>query len=161
MNDTQTPQDEKQGHALRWAIVAGYGVVGRMVALELERMGLMVTIIELNLGTIEKQLGLNKNIVYGDATDPDTLKRAGINKAEVLVLAVPDEEHAVRACRTARQLNPGVFIAARTNYVSRGMLCTQAGADCVVIEEVVTAQAMQKAIADGLTGRTPHPSGDA
>jgi Trk K+ transport system NAD-binding subunit len=134
------------------AIVAGYGVVGRMVALELERSGLTVTIIELNLNTIEKQLGLDKKVVYGDVLDPDTLRKAGIDHADVFVLAVPDEEDAVNACRVARELNPDIFIAARTNFVSKGMLCTQAGADCVIVEEIVTAQAMQRAIIEKLNG---------
>jgi len=140
----------------RRAIVAGYGVVGRMVTLELERMGLSVTIVETNLSTIEKQLGLDKRVVYGDVTAPDTLSRAGIEMAEVLVLAVPDEEQAVNACRAARRLNPNVYIAARTNFVSKGMLCTQAGADCVIIEEVVTAQAMQQAIAEKIDGKLAY-----
>lgn len=142
------------------AIVAGYGVVGRLVALELERMGHRVTIIELNLGTIEKQLGLDKNVIYGDVTEPQTLTRAGIDKARALVLAVPNEEHAVAACRIARELNPDIFIAARTNFVSKGMLCTQAGADCVIVEEVVTAKAMQQAVSDQL-GSTITPPADA
>ncbi len=151
MNEAGKPQaDPKQ----RRAIVAGFGVVGRMVALELEREGLDVTIVELNLSTIEKQLHLDKKVVYGDVTDSDTLTRAGIDHAEVLVLAVPNEEQSVSACGVARKLNPDIFIAARTNFVSRGMLCTQAGADCVIIEEVVTAQAMQKAITERLNGKS-------
>ena len=151
MSDADPSSNDTHPHR---AIVAGYGVVGRMVALELERLGQHVTIIELNLKTIEKQLGLNKNVFYGDVTDPDTLTRAGIHKAQVLVLAVPNEEQALAACRVARELNPDIFIAARANFVSKGMLCTQAGADCVIIEEVVTAQAMQQAITDKLNGKT-------
>jgi len=58
----------------------------------------------------------------------------------------------VEACRVARELNPDIFIAARTNFVSKGMLCTQAGADCVIIEEIVTAKAMQRAITERLNG---------
>jgi len=137
------------------AIVAGYGVVGRMVALELERSGLKVTIIELNLQTIEKQLGLDKTVVYGDVLDPTTLLNAGVDRADVFVLAVPNEEDAVKACALARELNPDIFIAARTNFVSKGMLCTQAGADCVIVEEIVTAQAMQQAITSKLNGKKP------
>ncbi len=145
------------------AIVVGFGVVGRMVAIELERQGLAVTIVELNLNTIEKQLDLDKNVVYGNALDPDTLTRAGIDRADVLVLAVPNEEDAVKACRTARGLNPDIYIAARTNFVSKGMLCTQAGADCVIVEEIVTAQAMQKAVTErlnGANGQTDTPATD-
>ena len=54
------------------------------------------------------------------------------------------------ACRVARELSPNIYIAARTNFVSKGLLATQAGADHVVIEEVITAQAMKEAIIEHL-----------
>ena len=99
--------------------------------------------------TIEKQLGglLDKRaVVYGDVRDRETLKKAGIERADALILAVPDEDVALAACRVAREFRPELFIAARTNFLSKGMLCQQAGADYVVVEEVVTAMAMRDAV---------------
>ncbi len=153
MSNTSRQHHDRINPSHHRAIVAGFGVVGRMVALELERSGLEVTIIELNLKTIEKQLGLDKKVVYGDVLDPETLRKAGIDQADVFVLAVPNEDDAIKACAVVRELNPDIFIAARTNFVSRGMLCTQAGADCVIVEEVVTAQAMQQAIISKFNGK--------
>ncbi len=66
--------------------------------------------------------------------------------------AIPDEHQAIEACRIARQLNPHIYIAVRTNFVSQGMLATQAGANHVVVEEVVTADAMQCAVVQQLLG---------
>jgi CPA2 family monovalent cation:H+ antiporter-2 len=152
MSNTSRQHHDRVNPIHNRAIVAGYGVVGRMVALELERGKLEVTIIEMNLDTIERQLDLDKKIVYGDVLDPGTLQRAGIEQADVLVLAVPNEEDAVKACGVARELNPNIYIAARTNFVSKGMLCTQAGADCVIVEEIVTAQAMQAAVTEAING---------
>ena len=40
------------------------------------------------------------------------------------------------------------------------MMCTQAGADCVIVEEVVTAQAMQQAVTERLMKMT-RPAEDA
>lgn len=154
MSNTSRQHHDRINLSHHRAIVAGFGVVGRMVALELERQGMNVTIIEMNLNTIKKQLDLDKKVVYGDVRDPDTLTRAGIDKTDVLVLAVPNEEDAVNACRIARELNPDIFIAARTNFVSKGMLATQAGADCVIVEEIVTAQAMQEAVIEALNDKS-------
>jgi Trk K+ transport system NAD-binding subunit len=151
MSNTSRQHHERIDTNHRRAIVAGYGLVGRMVALELERSGFSVIVIELNLKTIEKQLDLDKNVVYGDVMDPDTLTRAGIDKADVLALTIPNEKDAADACRVARRLNPHIYIAARTNFVSQGMICTQAGADCVIVEEIVTAEAMQRAITEKLS----------
>lgn len=134
----------------RRAIVAGFGPIGRMTAEQLERAGLQVTVVELNLHTIERQLHLDRRVLYGDVTDPEILRRAGIDGADALILTIPNEAAAVQACEVARQLNPAIFIAARTNFLSQGLLATQAGADHVVVEEVVTAEAMQRAVVDRL-----------
>lgn len=139
----------------RHAIVAGYGPVGRLVAQRLEKHGLKVTILERNLETIERQLGLDKQVCYGDVLDPEALRTAGIEKADALILAIPNEQAAVEACRVARELQPEIFIAARTNFFSQGLLASEAGADAVVVEEIVTAEAMRKAVIDALLGETP------
>ncbi len=136
----------------RHVIVAGYGPVGRLCAKQLEASGLNVTIIELNEDTIARQLRLNKDIIYGCATDAETLRIAGIERAEALIITVPDEDEALQACRVARSLNKTLFIAARTNFFSKGLLCQAAGADQVIVEEVVTAEAMRKAVVERLAG---------
>lgn len=135
------------------AIVAGFGPVGRAVADALARRGLAVTIIEINPQTVQRQFGLGRSVVYGDARNPEVLDQAGIHHAAVVVLTVPDEDAVLAACRTARALNPAVFIAARANTVSKGMMARELGADDVVIEELVTAEAMAGQVIDGLTRR--------
>ena len=79
-------------------------------------------------------------------SNPKVLTEAGVSLADALILTIPDEEAAVRACAVARKLAPRIFIAARTNHVSQGMVASQAGADEVIVEEVVTADAMQRAV---------------
>lgn len=127
-------------------IVAGYGPVGRAAAELLAQAGAHVTIVDLNPTTIERQQQLNRRCVYGDIADEATLHEAGIEQAAALILTVPDEDRALRACAVARRLNPRIFIAARTNFLSKGLLATQAGADEVIVEEVVTAEAMKQAV---------------
>lgn len=135
----------------RHAIVAGYGPVGRLVAEQLESAGLRVTIIDLNTTTHERQQKLDKAIVLGDIRDPEVLKAADIAHADALILTVPDEEIVCEACAVARQLHPDTFIAARTNFVSRGLRARQLGADALVIEELVTAEAMRDVVMNALT----------
>lgn len=109
-------------------IIAGFGPVGRAVADQLELVSFQVTVIDRNPRTGDSQKRVSRRCIVGDVTDPDVLKRAGIEQADVLVLAIPDEEAAVRACAVARELSPNIFIAARTNFVSRGLLASSAGA---------------------------------
>jgi len=136
------------GGEKRRVVVAGYGPVGRVVVDLLESAGAQVTVVELNLDTVEHQLDLDRRVVYGDITQQRVQIMSGVPVADALILAIPNEHAAVAACEMARRLAPEIFIAARTNYVSQGMLASQAGADYVVIEEVVTAQAMKQAVLD-------------
>lgn len=131
-------------------IVCGYGPVGRLVAGQLEAMDVDITIIDLNERTVQTQRGLKRRILHGDATSPETLRAAGIDRADALILTMPNEDAAHKACQVARSLCPNIFIAARTRYLSKGMLVTQAGADQVIVEEVVTAEAMQHAVVHNL-----------
>lgn len=131
-------------------IVAGYGPVGRVVCDLLEKSGFAVTVIDVNERTSQQQPSDNRQFVVGDVRDPKVLVDAEIRDATALILGIPDEDQAVVACRVARELSPNIFIAARTNFVSKGLLATQAGADHVVIEEVITAQAMKQAIVQHL-----------
>jgi len=146
MHDPRLPEVEPVPASLRRVVVAGFGPVGRVVAEQLRGAGVEVTIIDMNERTIATQSGLGLRAVLGDASDPAVLTAAGIAEADALILAIPNEDAAVKACGEARKLAPSLFIAARTNFVSRGLLATKAGADHVTIEELVTAEAMRKAV---------------
>ncbi len=148
---TQSTQ-AKQRPATKNIVVAGYGPVGRVVTEALEACGTPVTIIELNENTCDKQQTLGKRIVYGDAADPSVLQRAGVDKADTLILTIPDEQASLRACKAAREMTPNLFIVARTNHPSAAMQATNAGANQVIVEELVTAQAMQQAVMSHLHG---------
>jgi len=136
----------------RRVIVAGYGPVGRVVVDDLEDAGVAITIIELNPNTVENQSRLGRSIVHGDAANPSVLERAGIGKADALIVTIPDQDAAVRACAVARQLAPEIYIAVRTKHVSRSFLAAEAGADHVTSEEMAVAHEMQRAVMDRFAG---------
>lgn len=142
----------------RRVIVGGYGPVGRAVADRLEQAGIEVVLVEMNPATVQRQATLGRRIIYGDVSEAEILQAAGIHEAAALVVTVPDQEAAVRACAVARSLEPDLFIAARTSILSQGMLASRAGADHVTIEEVATAESMQKAVVDWLAVMTLVPS---
>jgi CPA2 family monovalent cation:H+ antiporter-2 len=136
-----SPATAAAGH-IGTAIIAGFGPVGRAVADVLERQGVKVTVIELNPKTVERQYGLGRAIVYGDVANPEVMERAGLSRADAVILTVPDEEAVLRACRFVRLQRPDVFIAARVNALSKALQAMQLGADHTVVEEMATAEAM-------------------
>ena len=131
-------------------IIGGYGPVGLAAAQKLREIGFDIVIIDQNPDTVKRQLELGNAAFHGDVSNVTILKKADLQSADVLILAIPDEEVAVAACAAARRLSPRIFIVARTNFLSRGLLATEAGADKVIVEEVVTADAMQNAVTEHL-----------
>lgn len=136
------------GAATPKVIVAGFGVVGRAVVDRIERDGARAVVIEMNTNTVEKQQRRGRKIVFGDVSDPEVLISAGVHDASALILTVPDDAAVLRACTVARAKNPGLFIVARTSYLSRGMRAMSEGASSIVVEEMVTAEAMEKVVAE-------------
>jgi CPA2 family monovalent cation:H+ antiporter-2 len=145
MTDENPTSDE------RLAIVVGFGPVGRLVTQGLEASGFTVTILEANAKAVERIRGAGRRVLHGDARRRDDLLAAGAMHAQTIVLTMPDAHDALEACQVAHALKPELFISARANFVSQGMLCVQAGADHVVVEELVTAQAMRDAVVEKLT----------
>jgi CPA2 family monovalent cation:H+ antiporter-2 len=131
--------------------------VGRAVADELKRMGFDCVIVEMNPQTVRKQSELGRRVVFGDISNLEVMESAGIHEAEALILTIPDEDSVMRACTLARALHPGIFIVVRMSYVSQGIAAAGSGASGVVVEEMATAEAMErmikKALAAGQVGQ--------
>lgn len=146
------PEPLKSGE-VGHVIIGGFGPVGRIMSEKLGEAGVHYTIIELNPETVRTQTKLGKEIIYGDTSSVEALESAGIRRADALILTVPDEEAVLRACEAARRIRPDIFIAARTNFLSKGMLASRMGADHVTIEELATAESMQKEVMHRLADR--------
>lgn len=137
----------------RHIIIAGFGPVGRSIAARLDVQKVPYTVIELNPETVRRQRRLGRSILYGDVTNPEVLEAAGARIADAIVITIPDDESTLRGISTARALAPSTFIACRTGYLSGAFRAYEAGADHAVVEEVVTADAMETQIIQKLQSR--------
>jgi len=143
---------------LRHVIIAGFGPVGRTLADRFAVLGVPFTVIELNAATVQRQAVLGRPVVYGDVTNPEVLESAGVGHADAVLLTIPDDEATLRACRAIRALAPDVFIAVRTNFLSGKFVAHQLGADLVTVEEVATAQAMEREVLAALPAWLKTPA---
>jgi len=108
-------------------IVVGWGRVGRAIARYAVRHDADVVVVDAqNLDTGELPL------VVGDAHDDDTLVRAGIDRASVLIAALDTDSANLALTLTARSLRPDLYLVARTAKQSNERKFIQAGADRVV-----------------------------
>lgn len=114
--------DRLSGHL----IIAGAGRVGSSIAHYVARHGAEVVVIE----QTPTETGLLT--VLGDATDDETLRRAGIEHASTLITALDSDADNLFVTLSARALNADLHIVARTNHQHSEPKFFQAGADRVV-----------------------------
>ncbi|HWL93233.1 MAG TPA: NAD(P)-binding protein [Phycisphaerae bacterium] len=134
-------------------IIAGFGVGGRFIAEYLREKSTPFVIVELNPLTCDAQRCLGVHVIEGDIADDAVLRRAGIETASVLALAIPDEDAALRATERANAIRPDIHIIASTRYTSTGLEALQRGADEVIVAEQAVAQEFYRRI-DRFISRT-------
>jgi Kef-type K+ transport system membrane component KefB len=128
------------------AVIAGFGPVGRAVADRLDLLAIPYTIIELNAETVERQRALGRSVVYGDATNSEVLEAVRVESASVVVLAIPDDDATIRACRAIRTRAPDAFIAARASVLRKGLAIKEAGASVVTVDEIAAAESLTREV---------------
>jgi Trk K+ transport system NAD-binding subunit len=96
-------------------IICGLGKVGYRVALELLKMGRDVVGIELNGDGrfVQEALAQGIPVLVADARRPETLERAGIRNAHVIIPATENELTNLDIALDARELNPDVRVVMR------------------------------------------------
>jgi CPA2 family monovalent cation:H+ antiporter-2 len=136
------------------AVVVGYGPTGRTLTRLLRDNAIAPSIIEMNMETVRALKEGGTDAVYGDASQRDTLRAAGVEQAASLVLTT-DLPAAAEVIRIARELRPGIRILARTSYLRDRDKLRNAGADEVFAGEGEVALALTEALLHRL-GATPE-----
>src|SRR5881296_3519427 len=120
-------------------VIAGYGLNGRNLAAALRAIHAPYLIVELNAQTVRRARGQGEPAFYGDATREEILRALGIERARMLVIAISDPAATRRMVRVARDVNPKLYIIARTRYVVEIPELTRLGANVVIPEEFETS----------------------
>jgi CPA2 family monovalent cation:H+ antiporter-2 len=97
------------------AIVVGHGRVGSSITTVLEREELPFVVVESDRPRFEALRARGRSAVLGDATSPEVLREAGIERARMLVVAMPDSFQARRVLELAQAANPGIHLVVRTH----------------------------------------------
>jgi voltage-gated potassium channel len=115
-------------------IICGLGSVGFYIANELHSTKRPHVIVDVNKENIEKSLESFHDAVFieGDATDSDTLLKAGIEKARGLFAVTGDDNQNLVVSLTAKQINPKLRVVARCNDMRNSEKMKKAGADAIV-----------------------------
>lgn len=145
--------DALEGHT----IVCGFGRVGRHLAEQLDREDKGFVVIDNDEGKAPAIAELGYLYVRGDATEEAALLEAGLERAGAVVACVNTDADNVLLTLTAKGLNPGVTVIARTKADENEGKLRRAGADRVIAPATIggrrIAQILTRpAVADFLDG---------
>jgi CPA2 family monovalent cation:H+ antiporter-2 len=129
----------KGGEAKDGLLIVGYGLNGRNLYLAVKDSEIPVSILEMNPDTVRAERSAGDPISFGDATQDAVLLHAGIQEAQVVVIAISDPAATGRITERARTLNPSAHIITRTRFTSEVPKLFGLGADEVIPEEFETA----------------------
>ena len=94
-------------------IIAGFGRFGQIIARVAHLQHLSFTAIDSNLDKVDFVRNYGGQLYYGDATQPDILRAAGIEQAKVFVLAIDDIEDSINVARHIRLNYPNLKLLVR------------------------------------------------
>jgi voltage-gated potassium channel Kch len=113
-------------------------------------------VIDFNVSLHDRIRAVGAHVKYGDLANADTLHHAGVDKAKVVVLTVPDDLlrgiDNRKLVENVRRLNPtAIIIANAVNFPDCDTIY-EAGADYVFLSRLDTAHALGEAIGEALNG---------
>jgi len=117
-------------------IVCGFGRNGRRACIELQQSNKDFIIIEVDESRTQN-IPKDMNWYIGDATKDSELKAVGIERAKAIIITTPSDSVNVFVTLTARNLHPGIRIITRTSSYETQDKLYHAGADSVIMPDVL------------------------
>ncbi len=127
-------------------IICVFGRMGSLICKEFAAKPLPFVVVEKSPDVIETLKEEHFLFLHGNATDDETLLRAGIKKAKGLISVVTSDTENVYITLTARGLNPDLFILARAGEEGSEIKLKRAGASKVVSPYLIGGSRMAQAI---------------
>lgn len=110
-NQTQPEHDTEMEKGR--VIIAGHGRMGGIVNRILKGAGYDTTVLDFSSEQLDLLRPFGIQVFFGDATRPDLLEAAGIDEADMVVVAIDDREHINLMVHYLVQNHPTVEVVAR------------------------------------------------
>ena len=123
-----------QVHLENHVIIVGYGRVGQNVARLLEPEGFEFVALDLDPVRVAHAREAGDPVYYGDGTNREVLRAAGIERARVLVISYFKVSTALKILAHVKELRPGIPVLVRTRDDAELEKLQAAGATEVIPE---------------------------
>jgi CPA2 family monovalent cation:H+ antiporter-2 len=117
-------------------VILGFGVGGRLLGRALRQLGIPYAILDMNGATVRDMRAEGESIFFGDATNEDALRGAGVDRARAVVAVLSDPYASMRAVTAIRGQSSSVPIIVRARYRSEAVTLQGLGATVAVAEEL-------------------------
>ncbi len=125
-------------------IVGGYGDLGRTASEIFKHAGEEFVVVDLSDKAIQNLKDADVPYVQGDALQAETLRKAGIGRAKLIVAALNNDSNNVFLVLTAKEMNKHVKIASRAFSEQSVSKLHGAGADIIVMPEILGGTELAK-----------------
>ena len=115
-------------------ILAGFGRVGQLVGELLSELGVAYCAIESNPTLVARHRARGLPVVFGDASNPEMLRRLHLDRAGAVILTMDQTAPAVHAVRGLRSMSPDIPVLARARDEKHALALREAGADVGIPE---------------------------
>ena len=115
-------------------VIAGLGRFGQVINRLLIACEVPTVVLDHEAGHIDRLRKFGIKSYYGDASRPDLLQAAGIEKARLFIVAIDDRNRAVQMVEYVKKNYPHVKVLARAYDVRHLYLLKRAGVDLAVKE---------------------------
>ena len=113
-------------------VICGFGRVGSRIAEEFAAAHKPFVVIDENEATVQRCIQKGYLVLLGNAASDNLLREAGIQYAQVVLVATDQDANNIYITLSARNINPNLHIVARANYDEAIVKLKQAGADRVL-----------------------------
>ena len=147
------PEDETAPESFEQIIIIGFGPAGQKVADGLVENGIKPSVLEMRpaMARVAREKGLT--VYMGDAGHEEVLLHAGLDRACLVVVTIPDPRSVRDTVKNIRRLSPGSTVIARSRYNIHTAEIDKAGAHLTVDEEEIVGKYLSNHVIDCLQGR--------
>jgi len=159
LRDLDHSHEQEAGHEdghgeVRRIVILGFFRAASALLAEIERKNPpvldQISVVDFNPNVFRTLADRGLHVIYGDISNVDTLLHAGVGKAELIILSVPDSllkgANNEKLVRHVRTLNPTAKIVATADMLSDVDDLYAAGADYVTVNRLSDAHELYTVI---------------
>ena len=135
-NPGERRRGRRDRHLSDHVVILGFGMGGQLLGRALRQLGTPYVILDLNGATVRQARKDGESIFFGDATNEDALRAAGVDRARAVVAVLSDPYASARALTAIRSIRADVPVIVRTRYHAEAETAMRQGATVAVAEEM-------------------------